>query len=243
MLPDHQFVDTDLAALYDRFHPWNSRDDLAFYLPMVLDAGAVLDVGCGTGMLLHHARDAGHTGRLCGLDPGDGMLAVARTRTDVEWVRGTLATVTFDGEFDLVVMSGHAFQVLVTDEEVRAALTAVRAALVPGGRFAFETRDPAARAWENWIPANAVTLPGGERMTHQVEPLAGDGTVSFTTTYTSPQWTAPATSHSTLRFLNRGVLGRQLADAGLEVTAQYGDWHQNLEGPEIVTIALRDHRR
>ena len=55
---------------------------------------------------------------------------------------------TWEQEFDLVVMSGHAFQVLLGDDEIRSALAAVRAALVPGGRFAFETRNPPARTWE-----------------------------------------------------------------------------------------------
>ncbi|WP_405950373.1 hypothetical protein OG588_32540 [Streptomyces prunicolor] len=49
-------------------------------------------------------------------------------------------------------MTGHAFQVLVTDEELRLALRAVRAALAPEGRFVFETRNPAAHAWETWTP-------------------------------------------------------------------------------------------
>ncbi|MFI1396091.1 hypothetical protein [Streptomyces sp. NPDC020681] len=36
-------------------------------------------------------------------------------------------------------MTGHAFQVLVEDDELRTALAAVRSALTGEGRFAFET--------------------------------------------------------------------------------------------------------
>jgi hypothetical protein len=63
-----------------------------------------------------------------------------------------------DSEFDLAVMTGHAFQVLVGDDEVRASLTAIRHALAGGGRFAFETRNPLARAWESWNPGNAIEV-------------------------------------------------------------------------------------
>jgi ubiquinone/menaquinone biosynthesis C-methylase UbiE len=69
---DHLFADSDLAALYDAF--CEGRPDLAFYLPLVMSAMSVLDVGCGTGALLHEAREAGHAPRLCGLDPTHGML-------------------------------------------------------------------------------------------------------------------------------------------------------------------------
>ncbi len=86
---------------------------------MIMEADAVLDVGCGTGALLHMAREAGHNGRLVGLDPAVGMLEQARRRSDVEWVLGDLAAVAFDREFDLAVMTGHAFQELITDDDVR----------------------------------------------------------------------------------------------------------------------------
>ena len=73
-----QFTEDRLAAVYDRFYPPERRADFAFYLPLALAARAVLDVGCGTGALLRLAREAGHTGRLCGLDPASGMLNQAR---------------------------------------------------------------------------------------------------------------------------------------------------------------------
>ena len=52
--------------------------DFGFYLPLVMSARSVLDVGCGTGELLRLTRKAGHTGRLCGLDPANAMLDEAR---------------------------------------------------------------------------------------------------------------------------------------------------------------------
>jgi SAM-dependent methyltransferase len=145
-----QFTEDRLAGLYDVFYPPARRDDFAFYLPLVMSAGAVLDVGCGTGALLHQAREPGHRGRLCGLDPASGMLKQARARSDIEWVLGDLSSIKWVREFDLTVMTGHAFQELTEDDELRAGLAAIAAALTEGGRFAFETRNPLARAWEHW---------------------------------------------------------------------------------------------
>ena len=81
---DRQFSEPRLAALYDPLCGREERADYRFYLPLVMAAGAVLDVGCGTGALLHWARESGHTGRLVGLDPAHGMLQVARKRSDIE---------------------------------------------------------------------------------------------------------------------------------------------------------------
>ena len=121
--------------------------DFDFYLPLVMSAANVLDVGCGTGELLRLARRSGHTGRLCGLDPADAMLEQARCESDVEWVLGDLSSVAWEREFDLIVMTGHAFQVLVEDDEIRDALGAIRSALTDSGRFVFETRNPRVREW------------------------------------------------------------------------------------------------
>jgi SAM-dependent methyltransferase len=241
---DHQFAEPELAALYDLFCGWDGRDDLDFYFPLVMAAGSVLDVGCGTGMLLHRAREAGHAGRLCGLDPAGAMLDVARARPDIEWIQGDLSSVGFDREFDVVVMTGHAFQVLTGDAQLRQALAAVTAALTPSGRFAFETRNPAARAWDRWTPEHAVEVsgPAGQvfRQWHQTElPVTGE-LVSFASTFTSTGWQQPRVSRSTLRFLPAGALTGFLSAAGLTVEEQYGDWDRQPLGdrsPEIITIA------
>ena len=240
---DRLFSEPILAELYDAFCA--GRPDFGFYLPLVMSAKSVLDVGCGTGELLRLARDAGHTGRLCGLDPAEAMLEQARKRSDVEWVLGDLSSVDWRREFDLVVMTGHAFQVLVGDEQLRESLASIRRALTPDGRFVFETRNPSARGWEEWVPENAVEFSQGGsavRMEHQVEePVAGD-VVSFTTTFTCQDWEEAQVSRSTLRFLNEGTLSTLLVEAGLAVVEQFGDWdRQQLTdtSPEIITVARR----
>lgn len=246
MTVERQFAEDRLAALYDRFYPPERRADFAFYLPPIMAARSVLDVGCGTGALLRLAREAGHDGRLCGLDPAAGMLNQARRRADIEWVHGDLASARPGGKFDLVVMTGHAFQEYTEDAEIRVALAAIRAALVDDGRFAFETRNPLDRAWERW-PAQysgETTDASGAliRCTYRVEPHIAGGVVRTSSTYTSPAWDQPAVSRGALRFIDAATLAAFLAGAGLTIEAQYGDWDRSPladTSPEIITIARK----
>lgn len=240
---DRLYSDAEIAELYDTFSA--GRPDFAFYLPLVMAAPSVLDVGCGTGELLRSARAAGHSGRLTGLDPAAGMLSVARREPEVEWIEGTLGTVAFRQEFDLMVMTGHAFQVLLTDDELRTFFVAVREALTETGRFAFETRNPLVRTWERWTPDRPSVITDADgtvvTSTHDVEPPDGE-LVSFTTTYVSDRWPEPQMSRSTLRFLPAEALAGFLDETGLAIDEQYGEWDRSpltTTSPEIITLARR----
>ncbi|MFE9544883.1 methyltransferase domain-containing protein, partial [Streptomyces sp. NPDC006639] len=81
------------AALYDLLSPGDPVHPPgdAFHDELIEGADSVLDLGCGTGAMLHWSREHGHTGRLVGLDPDRAALALARRRTDIEWVDGTAA--------------------------------------------------------------------------------------------------------------------------------------------------------
>jgi SAM-dependent methyltransferase len=227
------YSDADAAALYDLLNPWGPSDD--FYLSYVMEAPSVLDVGCGTGGLLHRAREAGHAGRLCGLDPDVAALDRARRRGDIEWVEGRAAAMTWDREFALAVMASNVFQVFVTDAELRASLAAVRAALVDGGRFVFGTRNPRVRAWERWNPSNPLDVvdhAGRElRVLYHVESVVGD-VVTFTETTATRAGEPLRVDRASLRFLDAEGVDAVLAAAGFEVADRYGDWSR---GPLAAT--------
>lgn len=184
------------------------------------------------------------------LDPGRGMLEQARQRleSDIEWILGDLESTSWEGELDFAVMTGHAFRVLLGDDELRAAPAAVRAAPTDDGRFGFETRDPLARAWESWSTDATVDFaaPGADgsatlRMTRQVRSVDGE-IVSFRTGLTLPGEHTPRHCESTLRFLGADRLDAFLAEAGPAVEERYDDWDGGPlsdTSPEIITIARR----
>jgi len=237
------YTDAEAAALYDVLNPWHPSDD--FYLALVMAVPTALDVGCGTGTVLKAARAAGHRGRLVGVDPDRAALEVARQRSDVEWTESTAAGLTGTGEFELATMTGHAFQCLVTDLDVTSSLSAVHRALATGGRFAFETRNPAARAWEEWAagPPQQVVDPAGRALVVGLEVLEVEhDRVTFTETTSDPDGTPLRVDRTTLRFLDVDALTGFLTDAGFAVQARYGGWGREPFGAdsrEIITVAAR----
>jgi SAM-dependent methyltransferase len=242
-VPDELFEDAYLASLYDAANPWGADEE--FYLHLIRSAASVLDVGCGTGRLLHRAREGGHSGRLVGIDPASGMLAQARRRTDeVEWVQGYLLPEgEFEHEFDLAIMTGHVFQVLLADEDVLEVFQAVHRALRPGGHFAFETRNPWRGAWEQWTPEHVreVEDEAGTRVRIWAEvEQVDDELVTFTQTFASRSWAEPRVSRSTLRFMPAEDLDHLLAKSGFVIDERYGNWDRSLftsTSPEIITVA------
>ncbi len=116
------------------------------WCPRVLDAAgvevgqSVLDVACGTGVLAREATArVGPAGRVAGVDPGAGMLAVAgELAPNVEWQEGTAESLPFrDQSFDAVVSQ---FGLMFFSDRTKALSEMVRV-LKPGGRLAVAVWD------------------------------------------------------------------------------------------------------
>ncbi len=97
----------------------------------------VLDVACGTGIATRLAQErVGSDGRVAGLDPNPGMLAVARQAAPpeppIDWYEAPAEAIPLpDKGFD-VVLCGMGLQ-FFSDKE--AALSEIRRVLVDGGRL------------------------------------------------------------------------------------------------------------
>lgn len=100
----------------------------------------VLDVACGTGILAREiAPRIGSSGRVVGVDPSSGMVAVAKQLAPaIEWREGVAESLPFpDQSFDAVVSQfGLMF---FTDR--RQALYEMLRVLTPGGRLAVAVWD------------------------------------------------------------------------------------------------------
>ncbi|SAK41708.1 methyltransferase type 12 [Caballeronia temeraria] len=230
------YDDPRLVALYDVLNPF--APDTAFYLALAESAGHVVDLGCGTGLLAAELAKRGHC--VTGIDPSPQMLRVARARAEgdeVTWIEGDTGALPFVGAADLLVMTGHVAQIFLDDAAFLATLKAARRAIRPGGTLAFDSRNPAARAWENWTrerSSKCVKAPDGRTVEvwherhAEPDPLA-TGRAAFTTYYRfapTPEMPEEETlsAASELRFRTRDELARLLAEAGFAQIDWYGDW-------------------
>jgi SAM-dependent methyltransferase len=219
------YHNAQIAEIYDFANP--REEDTAFYLSLAgMRPCSVLDVGCGTGTLCCALAERGH--RVTGVDPAAAMLALAKRKPQaeqVEWVESSAQSYTSKRRFDLIVMTGHAFQCLLTDAAALAALVTMRSHLKRGGRAAFETRNPRVDWAGEWAGRQRlVHRLTGEQFLETLEITGKDSEfISFRTSYRLPRGTL--TMSSTLRFPSLEHVESLIARSGLVVCEVFGDWN------------------
>lgn len=238
-----EFNDSRLVPIYDAQFGWSRDDDFFLSVVSEMAAARVLDLGCGTGRLALGMAAAGHT--VTGMDPARASLEAARAKpgaSHVTWIEGTSRALPHSS-FDVVVMTSHVAQFFVSDNEWRLTLADLKRALVPGGRLAFDARDPLARGWDRWNPAESrrrVPLPDGRVVTVWTEVTAvRDGAVSSAIHYAFPEG-EELLSTATLRFRPEAEVRSALREAGFTVEQIYGGWNREPVGAgdgELLVIA------
>lgn len=238
------YDDARLAVLYDHDNP--PGEDHAFFRRVTdeADARRIVDLGCGTGSLTVTLAGQGRT--VVGIDPAEAMLAFARARPGgdaVEWRCGT-AELIEPASADLVVMSGNVAMHLI-GEDWAGALRRIAAGLVPGGRLAFETRNPVRRAWERWnqTPTERTTPAGQVVESESTSAPDADGVVLMRIRNAFPDDGAVVEVDQHLQFRSEARVRADLAAAGLTVERISCDWRRTpfeaVEHPLMVVEARR----
>ena len=102
----------DIAAYYDLAPIYQSRLDKDFYLARAREAaGAVLELGCGTGRILAPIAEAGVD--ITGLDASQAMLDICRSRTTAPLVLGDMCRFDLGRQFALITIPFRPFQHLL----------------------------------------------------------------------------------------------------------------------------------
>jgi SAM-dependent methyltransferase len=218
------YHDPAIAAIYELANPL--EQDAEFYLSLAgQHPRSILDLGCGTGTLCCALAERGH--RVTGVDPAASMLAIARKKpaaARVRWIESSAQSYSSEDCFDLIFMTGHAFQVLLTDPDMLATLRTMRRHLAQRGSAVFETRNPYVDWIREWTGRSRI-LPGGE-ITESLDITAADTEfISLQTSYRLPDRTL--TTNSTLRFSTREHVESLITRSGLSLRSVFGDWNSS----------------
>jgi SAM-dependent methyltransferase len=226
-----------IAELYD---PWSRSvvEDVPFYVAEARKArGPVVELGIGTGRIaIPIAHQVIH---VIGIDSSREMLATCQRRAEdagvadrIELRLGDLRNPPIDEPVELVICPFRSYLHLADDGERMEAFEAVRAALVPGGRFVFDVFSPApddiAETHGRWI----------EREPGIYERADWD---TDSRTFTLSVRAQEGETTMSLSWISHDEWQQLLGEAGLEVEARYG-WFDRTPyrgGEDMIFVARR----
>jgi SAM-dependent methyltransferase len=137
------------ALIYDQYNQGRHQKELSFYAAELADClGPVLEVACGTGMMLLKLLQQGVD--IYGFDISQEMLEVLHAKARSIGIDGIHTRVSrqdmrdfhYDRSFEAIIIPARSFLHLVEQEDQIACLRAIYAHLRPGGRLLLNFFNP-----------------------------------------------------------------------------------------------------
>ena len=232
------------AARYD--HDWGrvwEGAHSAFYQRLAQAAGGpVIEMGCGTGLVLLPLARAGVT--VHGRDFSPAMLRECECKlaAEPEAVRARVTLSRGDARYDsaggtvaLVIAPGHVISTFCERADQRAFLRNARSHLAPGGAFCFDVFEPdyrmlAANNGEVWQPlAEGASI----RVTHQPP---------WQRQLLEMRWTGPEgerTASTLHRWFTHAELQNLLELEGFRITDEWGGFDGRAYGEGVTQQIFR----
>ena len=216
-----------LCAIYDEDNPDGIDHD--FYRAMAdeLAAQHITDLGCGTGILTVTLAKQGRT--VIGIDPDPAMLAEAKSRYGgelVTWIQDDACAIPPEST-DLVIMSGNV-AMHILGEDWNETLAKVASGLRSGGKMVFESRNPDAKAWEQWNNESTVreTSVGKLRESRQTSLPDSSGIVAMNYQNFFVDYNCEVNGLLRLQFRTHDQILADLKAVGLTVENSYRNWER-----------------
>lgn len=213
-------------------------------------AARVLEVGCGTGRVTGIL--ASRVRRVAAVDLSPDMLRRARRKFSaedpVDLIRADVLHLPLGRGFDLAVAANGVFSHLLRDEERLRSLRQIRGRLRPGGTVIVDafwlSRDRRSECTPPEGDRRSRSLPGDDGALRVDERWLSDPETArcrVTYRYRHPDG-ATERAESVLRYWTGPEVRRLFPEAGLEVTATWGDYERSGWGPESRRLVIRARR-
>ena len=220
---------------YDLEESPNTRPAAIFYGNLAEETGGpILELACGTGLVTIPVASRGL--EIIGVDICRPMLRHAKEKSqqaglNIDWRVSDARQLSLGRRFNLIYLTGNAFQAFLTREDQNNFLLSVKSHLAGTGTFGFDTRNPNGH--------NLTTITGEEIWMeyrnfdgHHVrvsgfQEYDDDNQIMHWTTFR--RWNegkAPKerVSRIACRFTWPDELAALLHQHGFKIEAQYGNW-------------------
>ena len=219
-----------IPLVYDQVNGKGIDEEFFLALMKKINVKKIADLGCGTGRLTTQFSKAGYT--ITAIDPNKEAIEYAKSKDyseEVTWIIGE-STHLQTNAYEAVVMTANVAQVFLTDESWQNVISDAYRAIIPGGHFIFDTRNPLAKVWEQWehddTPDLATDSLNGDPLEIWTE---YEGFVEDVYTFYEKVKNARTNEEIVrlkmqLKFRTEQAIRDSLQQAGFTKIQAYGDW-------------------
>ncbi len=226
-----QFTHPLLSQAYDSLNALGVDADFWIRETKRLNPKTIIDFGCGTGLLTCELANLGYD--VIGIDPAKPMLDIAQTKEHaqkVRWIGGNYTAL--EGLYcDLILMTSHVAQFLLSDEEWNGMLKHAYESLNEGGYMLFDSRQSISQSFTKWPTKDNpryVTDPHLGKITYWCNMLEKTDTLAtYELHHLFHESGETVVSTDTLIFRQKKAIEKSLIDAGFDIETIYGDWDRS----------------